>query len=230
MTNVRWYWVLLGFIAVLAVVPACAKNDYSSGGGGLPTATPSGSPTSPPPSACPTENPNTSGNLVIVDETLQAEATSDPTYGSVNGYAVEGSPAGDAQAAIISEYYPNGSSSPTPITPNNIIQFTNVDSSGVYHSAVSITPPWPGTNYQFPTALASPSANTTIGNGTWSTGLWPPLDANGNQCFSQTFTLKQGVWYFGDYNYYDSALMRDVIVVSAAGAARHRKVPIRRIH
>jgi hypothetical protein len=45
--------------------------------------------------------------------------------------------------------------------------------------------------------------NTTIGNGFWSTGRVPPNTTG--QCYSQVFTLKTGVYYFGDLDYYNTA-------------------------
>jgi hypothetical protein len=36
----------------------------------------------------------------------------------------------------------------------------------------------------------------------------------GIACFSQTFTLTVGTFYFGDYDYYNLTNMRDVLVVT----------------
>jgi hypothetical protein len=46
----------------------------------------------------------------------------------------------------------------------------------------------------------------------WSTGrLASPVS---EQCYSQTFTLSPGVYYFGDLDYYNLSNFRDVLIVA----------------
>lgn len=216
----RAVWLALALVASFAVLPvSCAKG---GGGGAVPTTSPTGTGPTTAPGACATENPNTSGNLVIVDIGSDILPTIAPTYGSINGYGVDnltGTGGAPTYAMIINQWAPSVQSTPTaqPITSNELLQFTNIDGPADNHSAVSFPqasfPPIP---YPFPSSAASPSANTTIGNGAWSTGEIPSssLSGSGTQCFSQTFTLKAGTYYFGDFDSYNDALVRDVLVVT----------------
>jgi hypothetical protein len=212
-------WLAMTGAALFAVlVSSCAKG---GGGGIVPTPTPSGS-ALPSPGACATENPNAGGNLVVIDIGNQILPTMDPNYGAINGYGVDdleyvGGP--PTYSMVLNQWTPLAEATPTtsPITSNNIVQFTNVDAAADNHSAVAFpqASSFPSIPYTFPSAAASPSANTTIGSGTWSTGEIPSASLSGTyvQCFSQTFTLKPGTYYFGDYDDYNDALMRDVLVV-----------------
>ncbi len=219
-SGTRVAWIALALVAAFAVFPAsCAKG---GGGGVVPTTSPTGTGPTAAPGTCATENPNTNGNLVIVDIGSDILPTTTPTYGSINGYGVDnldglGGP--PTYAMIINQWSPNVQTTPTtqPITSTNILQFTNIDGAADNHSAVSFPqatfPPIP---YAFPSSAASPSANTTIGSGAWSTGEIPSsaLSSSGVQCFSQTFALTAGTYYFGDFDSYNDGLVRDVLVVT----------------
>jgi hypothetical protein len=219
-SRARVAWIALALVAASAIFPAsCAKG---GGGGAVPTTSPTGTGPTEAPGTCATENPNTAGNLVIVDIGSDILPTIDPTYGSINGYGVDningvGGP--PTYAMIINQWTPSVQASPTtqPITSSDILQFTNIDGAADNHSAISFPqasfPPIP---YVFPSSAASPSANTTIGNGPWSTGEIPSDSLSGSSvpCYSQTFTLRAGTYYFGDFDNYNDALVRDVLVVT----------------
>lgn len=150
-------------------------------------------------------------------------ATSAPKYGGINGYAVVQSGSFPSRAALISQWLNGGILS--SITSKNVLQFTNVDTGGALHSAVGFKgdrfPPVP---YIFPSAAASPVA-TAVSTGTvWSTGrINPPVY---QQCYSQTFTLTPGVYYFGDFDYYNLSNFRDVLIVATSAPM---KVPRTRL-
>ena len=63
----------------------------------------------------------------------------------------------------------------------------------------------------FPKSARSPIGNV-ITQALWSTGRL--VSQPGVACFSQTFTLTVGTFYFGDYDYYNLTNMRDVLVVT----------------
>jgi hypothetical protein len=134
-----------------------------------------------------------------------------PKYGTINGYAVVESGSFPGHATLINQWLNGGALA--PITSKNVLQFTNVDSGGALHSAVgfkgSSFPPVPHT---FPSAAASPTATAVSTSSLWSTGRIeaPPSQ----QCYSQTFTLSPGVYYFGDLDYYNLSNFRDVLIVA----------------
>jgi len=198
-------WIAM---ATIAAVASCAKLDLNGGGGVIPSPTPQ--PTSTPgPGVCST--PSTSANVVWVAMGNDIEPTSAPKVGGINGYAVVENGSFPSRATLINQWLDQGIVK--PITSQNLIQFANVDPGGAYHSAVGFKgasfPPVPHT---FPSAAASPEA-TAVSTGTpWSTGrINPPIY---QQCYSQTFSLKPGVYYFGDLDYYNLSNFRDVIIVS----------------
>jgi hypothetical protein len=200
----RCWLVVIAFASVVA----CTKLDLGSGGSG-PIPTPSGSPTNTPgPGVCAT--PNLSSNVVVVAMGNEIAPTSAPKYGGINGYAVVESGSFPTRATLINQWLNQGVIA--PITSANIVQFANVDQAGAEHSAVGFTgdrfPPQP---YTFPSAAASPQA-TAVNTGTlWSTGR---VDAPiYQQCYSQTFTLKPGTYYFGDLDFYNLSDFRDVLIV-----------------
>lgn len=216
----RNLWILLVLAAALT---ACGKLNLGGGGGNNPSPTPSAS-SSPtlPPTACMTPNPNASGNLVVVDMSSSIAATSAPTYGPIAGYAVVTSYTPPTTASLINSWV-NGSGKTMSITTKNILQFVNGDSSEI-HSAVGFPgDSFPAQPYKFTKAQQSPSPNTTIGaSGGWWSGLIPASVSN--VCYSQTFTLKAGTYYFGDYSYYNTATSyRDVLIVGTPGPFAHRK-------
>lgn len=224
MMTKRTIWLLLALVAALT---ACTKLNL--GGNPPPTSSPSTSPSSSPtlpPSACQTPNPNTSGNLVIVAMAGAIGATSVPTYGPIAGYGVYNGTT-PTTAAVIDSYV-NPAGTPTPITTKTILQFENVDQYQV-HSAVGFPgDAFPARPYKFSKAQRSPSPNTTIGgSGGWWTGLIP--NTYSGTCYSQTFTLKAGTFYFGDYSYYNITTFRDVLVVGTPKPQSvHRIFPNRR--
>jgi hypothetical protein len=209
------YWIA---IMAAAIVAACTKLDLGGGGGG-PIPTPTASSTlTPAPGACST--PNIDANTVIVAMGNEIAPTTAPKYKTINGYAVVESGSFSGKAMLINQWENQGVIS--PITSNNLLQFANVDTGGALHSAVGFKgnrfPPIP---YTFPSAAASPVA-TAVSTGTlWSTGrINPPIY---QQCYSQTFTLKPGVYYFGDLDYYNLSNFRDVLIVATPQAkARSR--------
>jgi hypothetical protein len=199
------YWIA---VAVVASVAACAKLDLGGGGNGpIPTPTAS-STSSPTPGACGT--PSASANLVVVAMGNNIGPASVPKYGTINGYAVVESGSFSGRATLINEWLNGGVLA--PITSKNVLQFTNVDSGGALHSAVgfkgSSFPPVP---YTFPSAAASPTATTVSTSTLWSTGRIQA--AVSQQCYSQTFTLRPGVYYFGDLDYYNLSNVRDALIV-----------------
>jgi hypothetical protein len=213
------YWIVL---ITGALIAACAKLDLGGGSGSIPTPT-SSSTTSPTPGVCGT--PNTNANLVVVAMGNGITATSAPKYGTINGYATVENASFASRATLINQWVNDGVLS--SITSKNVLQFTNVDTGGAEHSAVGFLgsrfPPVP---YTFPSAAASPQA-TAVSTGTlWSTGrINPPVY---QQCYSQTFTLKPGVYYFGDLDYYNLSNFRDVLIVAtSAPNAAQRRVPLR---
>lgn len=201
------------WIAIMAVaaVAACAKLDLG-GDGPVPTPT-SSSPASPTPGACGT--PNANANLVVVAMGNEISPTSAPRYGTINGYTVVENGSFSSRATLISQWLNQGVLA--PITSKNVLQFTNVDTGGAFHSAVGFKgASFPKVPYTFPSAAASPVA-TAVSTGTlWSTGrINPPVS---QQCYSQTFTLTPGIYYFGDLDYYNLSNFRDVLIVATPQA------------
>lgn len=198
-------WIAFMIIAAFA---ACAKLDL--GGDPLPTPTPAPT-SSATPTVCGTPAPG--ANVVTVAMGNNIGAASAPTYGTINGYAVLLGPSVPGHAALISQWLSQGVVS--PITSDNVLQFTNVDSAGTPHSAVGFTGnAFPPPSYTFPSAAASPTATAVSTTKLWSTGrvAAPPS----GQCYSQTFALTPGVYYFGDLDYYSLSNFRDVLVVATA--------------
>lgn len=202
-SSLKRYWTMLTIVAILA---ACAKLDL---GGNGPVPTPTSSATgSPTPGVCGT--PTANANLVVVAMGNNIGPTSVPKYGTINGYAVVQNGSFPGHATLINQWLNQGVIS--PITTKNVLQFTNVDTSGALHSAVGFKgnsfPPPP---YPFPSAAASPTATGVSNSSLWSTGR---VDAPASQqCYSQTFTLTAGTYYFGDLDYYNLSNFRDVLIV-----------------
>jgi|SRR5579883_395084 len=199
------YWVV---VMIASGVAACTKLDLGGGSGPLPT--PTSSPTgTPEPGACST--PNISANTVVVAMGNQIAPTTAPKYGTINGYAIVQNGSFPSHAAVISQWLNQGVVS--PITSSNVLQFANVDNGASDHSAVGFTGNrFPPTPYNFPSPAASPVATAVSTGALWSTGrINPPTY---QQCYSQTFTLKPGVYYFGDLDYYNLSNFRDVLIVA----------------
>jgi hypothetical protein len=216
-TTLPRYWIAL---ALFATGAACAKLDLG-GSGPVPTPT-SSSTASPTPGVCGTPASNTS--LVVVAMGNNIGAVTVAKYGVINGYTVVENGSFSNKATLIDQWLNQGVLS--PITSNNILQFTNVDTGGAQHSAVGFTgnafPPIP---YAFPSAAASPVATGVSTGSLWSTGRVQPPSYQ--QCYSQAFTLKAGTYYFGDLDYYNLSNFRDVLIVGTPTPApilRHSKV------
>lgn len=205
------FWLVLSVIAVLA---ACTKLNLTPSPGPTPppTPTPTGEPT---PSACGTPSANASTVLVAMSNGIGP--TPVPTFGPINGYAVVENGIYPGQATLINQWI-NSVGNVAPITSNNVLQFINVDTAAS-HSAVGFKgeafPPVP---YSFPKAAASPTATAVSTSSLWSTGRIAPQAAS-QQCYSQTFTLKPGTYYFGDLDSYNLSNFRDVLIVSTPPAS-----------
>jgi hypothetical protein len=147
---------------------------------------------------------------------VQAVATTDPTYGPINGYA-----------PIDDTGFFNDTATVIMANPADTVQFENADDlspTTIVHSAVGLPQPFPTPGYVFPSPAASPVGSAIVNTSLWSTGRIQPF------CFSQTFTLADGVYYFGDLDYYGSINMRDVLVVSdsVAPASVRARMPMPR--
>lgn len=145
---------------------------------------------------------------------LAIAPTSAPKYGTINGYTVVENGSFSTKAMVISQWLNDGVLS--SITSNNVLQFNNVDTGGALHSAVGFRgASFPSVPYTFPSAAASPVATAVSTGALWSTGR---INApTYQQCYSQTFTLKPGVYYFGDLDYYNLSNFRDPLIVATAG-------------
>jgi|SRR5579862_8037556 len=208
---IRHVFALLIFSSALACTLAGCKGlgDITATGGGT-NPSPTGSPTATP-SAAPCRTIDPSPNLVVVGISSQiAETSLAAPFKSIAGYSV-GAGGSYAPSAELIEKTASGA----PITTNNVLQFTNLESiySPTNHSAVGFPGnSFPAEPYDFPSPAASPT-NTTIGNGFWSTGRIA-TNTTGKQCYSQAFTLKRGVYFFGDLDYYNTATsFRDALIV-----------------
>jgi hypothetical protein len=213
----RRYWI---FLAVAAALAACTKLDLGGDGSG-PIPTPSSSASSSPtPGVCGT--PNSGANVVVVAMGNNVGPTSAPTYGPINGYAVVENGNFPSQAMLINQWVNQGVTQ--PITSSNVLQFTNVDDGGAEHSAVGFQgSAFPRVPYTFPSAAASPVASAVSRTTLWSTGrIESGVSA---QCYSQTFTLSPGTYYFGDLDYYNLSNFRDVLIVGTPAPDRIRRNP-----
>jgi len=213
-------WVALLFSAASAVLLTNCTKLNGAGGGVVPSPSASPTPTASPtgsPAPCATLNPNS--NVVVVGMAGAFAPVTVPTYGAIGEYAVidqTGTSPPPSTAQVITTTVAG-----SPITPANVLQFENAEAGGssVLHSAVGfLGGVFPQTPYAFPTAEASPVAGAITNTKAWSTGLvTAPVS---NLCYSQSFTLTPGTYYFGDYSYYNfGASYRDVLVVSPQAAA-----------
>jgi len=142
-------------------------------------------------------------------------AINDPTYQTLYGYGVVDQ-FGDVpeQAGVISE-----TSDGSPLTSGNTLQFYNAEAAGstILHSAYGFSAGFPSAPFAFPSPAPSPTGSA-IARTAWFTGrISSPVDSI---CYSQTFTLAPGAYYFGDYDLYNTIAYRDVIVVSAGTRQR----------
>jgi hypothetical protein len=195
---------------------ASPTSSASASASASPTATPSSS-ASLAPAACGTPAPNSV--FIAVGSYIEDESPTDPTYGTIYGYAIVDS-AGD---------YPQ-TSSPIVLRPGDVVQFVNVDfpangsSQGTSHSAASLQSASFPASYTFPSASFSP-VGTMISNTTnWSTGEIPSYQTP--LCYSQPLTVPaSGTYAFGDLDFYNPNSMRDVIVVSSTAPQIRSAVP-----
>ncbi len=174
---------------------ACAKIGVNVG----PTPTPSPTPS---PAACTTgPSPNAT---VLVGMSVSILPTVDSTYGTVSGYGpTDSTLTVPVSAAVIKA------------KTTDVVQFVNLEASTLAnHSAVGFpSQNFPAVPYSFPSTTQN-AIGTRISATQWSTGLIPIAGSFGS-CFSQTFTVTTpGVYYFGDYQLYNSSNFRDAIVVT----------------
>jgi hypothetical protein len=216
--NLTRFWIAL---MLFAAVAACTSLDLGGSNGPAPTPSSSAT-TSPTPGVCST--PTVNANLVVVAMGNNIGPTYTSKYGVINGYGVVENGDFPTQAMLIDQWL-NPSGGTGPITSKNVLQFTNVDTGFVLHSAVGFKgDSFPSVPYTFPSAAASPVATAVSTNTLWSTGrIEAPVSA---QCYSQTFTLTAGTYYFGDLDYYNLSNFRDVLIVAtppAPSLSRHAR-------
>lgn len=203
------YWM---GVAAVASIAACSKLDLGGGSGPIPTPTASTTPTSgPTPAACGTPNANTNTVLVAMGNIIGPFSA--PPYGTINGYSVVEQGQFPGQAMLINQWM-NPVGTVGPITTTNLLQFVNVDSTNTAHSAVGFKgEAFPQVPYTFPKAVASPTATAVSTTQLWSTGRISPF-LGSVPCYSQTFSLSKGIYYFGDLDYYNLSNFRNVLIVN----------------
>ena len=163
----------------------------------------------PAPSATPLPCGSPVPGALFVAMASYVTATTDPTYGLINGYALV---AQDGTYSNVAQ--------PIRVRPGDSVQFVNVEPAtltgqpSVQHSAAGLQ-----SGASFPAATFPPAAQvatgTVIGNGPWSTGRVTASVTT--LCYSQAFgTPTAGTFSFGDVDFYTSTNMRDVIVVTAS--------------
>jgi len=203
---------IFGLVFVAALALGCAHLPQSV----LPAPSPSpfGSPSPTPsqsssPSSCASPASNTTAFIVISGDIFPPTPTPSP-YGLIYGY-VAANPDGSFNdvAQVIS------------VKSTDIVQFVNADTFGpapIMHSAVGFpaATQFPAVPFTFPASTVA-AVGSDISSTQWSTGR---IAAD---CYSQPLTLVPGTFYFGDYDYYNSINMRDVIVVSAARRSALRR-------
>jgi len=194
---------IFGLVFVAALAMGCARLPQSV----LPAPSPSpfGSPSpsqSSSPSSCASPASNTTVFVVMSGDIFPPTPTPSP-YGLIYGY-VAANPDGSFNdvAQVIA------------VRSTDVVQFVNADTFGpaaIAHSAVGFpaATQFPAVPFTFPTSTVG-AVGSVISSTQWSTGR---IAAD---CYSQPLTVGPGTFYFGDYDYYNSINMRDVIVVSSA--------------
>ncbi|MBC5801872.1 MAG: hypothetical protein GIX03_02425 [Candidatus Eremiobacteraeota bacterium] len=188
--------LLFAAICTVAMVSGCAHLQVGPSPPASPT--PTATATNSPGICNTTQAPNTT---LVTAMSSSITATTDPTYGTINGYT---DAAGGSQTASVIN-----------AKTTDVIQFVNVDSNSINHSAVGFpnAKAFPSVPYTFQSASQTPQGTAISTSQTWSTGLI--ASQGGSGCYSQAFTVPStGTYYFGDYNYYNLTNMRDVIVVT----------------
>ena len=189
-------WSLAAGACFLAA-GGCAHLTYGS----VPSATPT-------PSASPTGvaancNQTAAANAQVVAISPLITPTTDPTYGLISGYGLATSGGASNVAATI------------VVAPSASVQFFDDDQAGsqLRYSAVGLpgVSAFPGPTYTFPPSAVAVTGSQITSTTLWSTGLMQ------GQCYSQVFTLSgPGTYFFGDYNYYATGNIRDVIVATSS--------------
>lgn len=221
----------LALASLIAAAAGCGGGQSGIIVGPGPTPTGGASPT---PAPCGTPI----ANGVFVAMASYITATTDPTYGLINGYALV---ATDGTYSNVAQ--------PIRVRPGDVLQFVNVEPAPaasqppIQHSAVSLqgasfpaaTPspvssaspgatPSPAVT---PTPIFTSGAQSPIGSSI-STALWStgrvPASATDTLCYSQSFTTPvQGTYAFGDYDYYLATNMRDVIIVTSTATQSQKR-------
>jgi hypothetical protein len=227
----------LALAALIAAAAGCGGGQSGIIVGPAPTPTGGATPT---PAPCGTPI----ANGVFVAMASYITATTDPIYGLINGYALV---ATDGTYSNVAQ--------PIRVRPGDVLQFVNVEpaptasQAPIQHSAVSLQgatfPAATPSPSPTPTPLSSASPGTTPGptpapiftssaqspiGSSISTALWStgrvPASASDTLCYSQSFTTPvQGTYAFGDYDYYVSTNMRDVIIVTSSATQSHGRTP-----
>ena len=218
----------VGLAALFAAASGCAGGGSSSEV--VATPVPSGSVT---PSPAPCGTPVSNGVYVAMASYITAHT--DPTYGLINGYALVGT---DGNYSNVAQ--------PIMVRPGDTVQFVNVEpipgasQAPIQHSAVSLqgstfpssapvasgSPSPSASPYAtpFPTTAQDP-IGTAISSLLWSSGR-VTASSTDTLCYSQSFsTPTQGTYAFGDYDYYTSTNMRDVIIVTSTATQSRRRAP-----
>ena len=162
-----------------------------------PLPTPSASSPAASPQACATQAP--AATFVAMGGSIAA--TTVAPYGTLFGYTVATSIATLPSAAA-----------PIAVRAGDVVQFVNVESissTPISHSAVGFpgATAFPPVPVDFPKTFEQPTG-TTIGPAAWSSGAVAP------QCFSPSFAVVAGTYYFGDATYYNLTNFRGVIVAA----------------
>lgn len=196
--------LLIALFLASALLMSCAHLPAGS----LPVTTPSPSDSSSPsplPSGTANCNSQATSTTPVVPMSAAISATLGTRYGIINGYTTLGSSGAVATVATVITAH-----------PNDILQFVNAEAgaSPILHSAIAFrSAAFPPVPYAFSLSVQRP-VRTAISTALWSTGrVAPSPDGGITCCFAQQFTLQNGTFYFGDFDYYNLSNMRDVIVV-----------------
>jgi hypothetical protein len=188
-------WALAAGAGLAAA--GCAHLTYGS----VPSVTPT--PSASPTALVATCNSTAAANAQIVAISPLITPTMDPTYGLISGYGLATSGSASNVASTI------------VVAPSATVQFFDDDQVGsqLRYSAVGIpnVTTFPAPTYTFPPSAVNTTGSQINGTSAWSTGLMA------GQCYSQVFTISgPGTYFFGDYNYYGTGNIRDVIVATSS--------------
>jgi hypothetical protein len=219
-------WIVIVLLAASStVLTNCTKLNLG-GSGILPppqSASPSPSPSTSPtgsPVPCGAQDPSSSANNVIVGMSTSITVATAPGIGLVGGYAVADATGTFPNVGGVISQWVDGSGDTVPITSQDTLQFANLDSTPINHSAVFLSNSAFPNPHVFPSPDATPTGSAIAPKMNWSTGIVPPFaETQQNPCFSQVFTLSAGTYYFGDIDYYESSNMRDILIVGTPSPA-----------